>query len=56
MVRVLIASQLRQALGLLAHMQAIAEGTSRAPQVSTLRMRQQRLKLVIEKVRKLPGV
>lgn len=47
--RVLITLQLRQVFGLLAQMQHIAERTARGPQVSALRIREQRLKAITEK-------
>ncbi|KAL8898730.1 MAG: hypothetical protein Q9192_001929 [Flavoplaca navasiana] len=50
-VKVLIVLQLRQVFILLAHMQSIAEGTSRDQHVSALRMRKQRLQTLTSRVR-----
>lgn len=51
-IRALLALQLRQASSLLAHMQIIAEETSRPQQILALRIRRQRLARVIEQLKK----
>ena len=51
-IRVLITLQLRQVFELLTRMQHIAKQTSRGPQVSALRMREQRLKLITGKIQR----
>ena len=51
-MRVLILLQVRQVFELLARMQHIAEETSRGPQVSATRMREQRLKAIAEKFKR----
>ena len=52
-IRVLITLQLRQVFELLTRMQHIAKQTSRGPQVSALRMREQRLKIITGKIQRL---
>ena len=51
-IRVLITLQLRQAFELLTRMQHIAKQTSRGPQISALRMREQRLKIITAKIQR----
>ena len=51
-MRVLILLQGRQVFELLARMQHIAEKTSRGPQVSAMRIREQRLKTITKKFKR----
>ena len=51
-IRVLITLQLRQVFELLTRMQHIAKQMSREPQVSALRMREQRLKIITGKIQR----